>query len=418
MTQPRRWNDEELAAFEAGLTAENLSAIMRSTWTWDDRALRRDLAGLLIALQAVAELDSGGHVHGLVRRRTLQAASTFLAAVLGPRVIADAGHATSYSFSDTLIRSPWLTGGSEDEQRLRVLGGATLEASGGPTTFHLDSPPHFATGLAWHALSASGDEGVGAEYLSKIETGALSATLAAAESSGSWDPALVRTGASREDSLWYLEGEKFFVPHADTADVLFVVARSTAGPSLFAVEAAAPGLTVSGMPTIDPTRPLARLQLHQVPAVLIGIEGAGGRLMGRALDLATVSLAQEQVQGARRCLDLAAAGVVAADLPPGDAARLTGELRLKVEVAQVMWERARRSAHADTAEGSIAAAMAHICCSESFMGVAGATLQLVGASGDDAIAEAAGLFVRAQSSDLLFGGPALYYERLLDRMGI
>ena len=102
MTQAGRWNDDELAAFEAGLTPENLSAIMRSTWTWDDRALRRDLARLLTALRAVRELDTGGDVHRLVRRRTLQAAAVFLAAVLGPRVIADAGHATSYSFADTL----------------------------------------------------------------------------------------------------------------------------------------------------------------------------------------------------------------------------------------------------------------------------------------------------------------------------
>ena len=86
---------------------------------------------------------------------------------------------------------------------------------------------------------------MGAEYLSKIEAGALSATLAAAEASGSWDPALVRTRASLEGAQWILDGEKFFVPHADTADMLFVIARSTAGPSLFAVEAAAPGWTVS-----------------------------------------------------------------------------------------------------------------------------------------------------------------------------
>ena len=44
MTETARWSDEELAALTDGLTAENLAAIMRSTWTWDDRALRRDLA--------------------------------------------------------------------------------------------------------------------------------------------------------------------------------------------------------------------------------------------------------------------------------------------------------------------------------------------------------------------------------------
>ena len=381
MTKTEAWSDDELAAFEAGLTAENLTAIMRSTWTWDDRALRRDLARLLTALQAVGELDAGSDLHRLVRRRTLHDAARFLAAVLGPRVIADAGHATSFSFAATLLRSPWLTGAEEGLVGARAVGGAKID---------LDSSLSFANALAVHALSASGDEGVGAEYLSKIEAGVLSATLAAAEESGSWDPALVRTRARLEGPQWLLDGEKFFVPHAETADVLLVVARSTAGPSLFAVEAAAHGWIASDMRPIDPTRPLARLKLRRVPAVLIGTEGAGGRLMGRALDLATVALAEEQVNGARRCLELSAGAV-------------TAELQVQVEIAEVLWERARRLADADTSDGSAAAAMAHIVCSETFTRAAGATLQLVGAT-----EEAARLFRRAQSSDLLFGGPALY----------
>ena len=114
MTETARWSDEELAALSDGLTAENLAAIMRSTWTWDDRALRRDLARVLTGLTAVRELTPGSDIHELVRGRTLAAASTFLAAVLGPRVVADAGHATSFSFAGTLVRSPRLDGGVHD----------------------------------------------------------------------------------------------------------------------------------------------------------------------------------------------------------------------------------------------------------------------------------------------------------------
>jgi len=417
MTQPGLWNDEELAAFEAGLTPANLTAIMRSTWTWDDRALRRDLARLLTALRAVGELEPDGDLHRLVRRRTLHAASAFLASVLGPRVVADAGHQTSFSFSHTLIRSPWLIGGDEDERLLRAVSAATAQPGTDPTAFELDSSSRFACALAAHALSASGDQGVGAEYLAKIEAGALSATLAAAEGTGSWDPALVRTRAALEGPQWVLDGEKLFVPHAETADLLFVVARSTAGPSLFAVEAAAQGWTATDMQSIDPTRPLARLKLHRVPAVLIGTEGAGGRLMGRALDLATVTLAEEQVQGADRCLELGAAALQAADWPLGDAVRLRSELRVQLEVARAMLQRARRLAD-DPAEGSVAAAMAHISCSETFTALAGATLPLGAGAGTDLIDEATRLFLRARSSDLLLGGPAVYYERLLERMDI
>jgi len=419
MPQIGSWNDDELAAFEAGLTAENLTAIMRSTWTWDDRALRRDLARLLTLLRAVGELEPGSDVHRLVRRRALRSASGFLAAVLGPRVVADSGHATSYSFSETLVRSPWLVGGPDEERLLESAGATPPEDGPGAAGLDLAASPVFASrGLAAHALAASGDQVAGAELLSKIEAGALSATLAAAEASGSWDPALVRTRATLTGSQWLLDGEKYFVPHADTADVLLVVARSTAGPSLFAVEAAAAGLTLSAMATIDPTRPLSRVRLSAVPAVLLGTEGAGGRLMARTLDLATTWLAEEQVRGTRRCLELAAAALAVVDRPSGDATRRYAELRVQAEIADALWRHARRLAD-DPADGGVAAAMAHIACSETFTAVAGATLQLVGGvRGGAVVDEVARFHLRAQSSDLLFGGPALYYERLLERMDI
>jgi Acyl-CoA dehydrogenase, middle domain len=405
VTKTAGWTVGDLEAFQAGLTRESLAALMRSTWTWDDRALRRDLARLLTALAALGEMESGSDVHRLVRGRTLDAATAFLAAVLGPRAIADTGRATE--FSDALVRSPGLAGRPEDRVLVEALGVATVETVPESTTSPPDQSPEFGPMLAAHALAASGDRAAGAEYRSKLETGVLTATLAAAEASGSWDPALVRTRATANGLQWTLDGEKLFVPHAEAADVLFVIARSTAGPSLFAVEKAAAGVTVSPMRVIDPTRPLARVRLQQVPATLIGADGAGGRLMSRVLDLATVSLAGEQVQGARLCLELSVARG-----PAVAAADVIGELRLEFEVARVMWEYARR-------DGSgVAAAMAHIGCSEAFTRIARATVGLVDGDADGAGAEADALFRRAQSSQLLFGGPAVYHERLLERMGI
>jgi len=419
MTETARWSDDQLAALEDGLTAENLSAIMRSTWTWDDRALRRDLARVLTELTAVRELTPGSDIHQLVRGRTLDAASMFLAAVLGPRIVADASHATSFSFAETLVRSPRLAGGPRDQAIVHAVGSASLETNEEPVHVDLGASSELASrALAAQALSASGDQSLGLEYLSKIEAGALSVTLAAAEASGSWDPALVAARATLEGPQWILDGEKFFVPHADTADVLLVIARSIAGPSLFAVDRSAGGVHISPMAVIDPTRPLSRLRLDRVPATLIGMEGAGGRLMGRVLDLATVSLAEEQVAGTRRCLEL---GVAAARAIAGLKSHLTavlGEVRLQLEVAQVMWEHARRVAASDTMEGSVAAAMSHISCSIAFTRAAAETVRLVAEADVDAGDEAETLFRRAQSSELLFGGPVVYHERLLERMGI
>ena len=354
-----------------------------------------------------------------MRGRTLDAASAFLAAVLGPRVVADAGHATSFSFAETLVRSPRLAGGPHDRAVVRAVGNASLETSDDPARLDLASSSELSSrALAAQALSASGDQALGLEYLSKMEAGALSATLAAAEASGSWDPALVAARATLEGPQWILDGEKFFVPHADTADVLLVIARSTAGPSLFAVDGSAGGVHLSPMAVIDPTRPLSRLRLDRVPATLIGVEGGGGRLMGRVLDLATVSLAGEQVAGTRRCLELSVAAAKAIGGPVSDVPAVLGEIRLQLEVAQVMWEQARRVAASDTREGSIAAAMSHISCSIAFTRAAAETVRLVAEADADAVDEAETLFRRAQSSELLFGGPVVYHERLLERMGI
>ena len=49
---------------------------------------------------------------------------------------------------------------------------------------------------------------------------------------------------------------------------MLVVARSTAGPGLFAVDRGAPGLRAEPMTTLDPTRAMAALTFDQVPAVL------------------------------------------------------------------------------------------------------------------------------------------------------
>jgi alkylation response protein AidB-like acyl-CoA dehydrogenase len=55
------------------------------------------------------------------------------------------------------------------------------------------------------------------------------ATLAAAEGNASWDPAMATVRAERAGEGWTLTGTKSFVIDGATADLVLVVARSTAG---------------------------------------------------------------------------------------------------------------------------------------------------------------------------------------------
>jgi alkylation response protein AidB-like acyl-CoA dehydrogenase len=285
--------------------------------------------------------------------------------------------------------------------------------------------PFFATVvLAAQALLASGDEAACARYLPGIAAGQTVATLAAAEGNASWDPAMVAARAQRTPDGWALSGKKSFVIDGAIADLVLVVARSTAGPSLFAVDRGAPGLRAEPMTTLDPTRPMGSLTFDRVPAVLIGAEGQGGRLMSRVLDLACVALAAEQAGGARRCLEMSA-GYARTRFQFGRAIgsfqavkHKCADMLARVELAEATAREAARLADEARAEFGVVAATAHICCSQAYLFAATENIQVHGGIGFTWEHPAHLYFRRAKSSELLFGGPAVYHERLLDRLGI
>lgn len=419
---------------EALLTPDSLSALMRSTWTWDDRALRRDLAVLLVdieAAHATEDADAPEHVETL-QGRALASGADFVAAVLGPHLIADAGSALRRDYlAYALDGAAFKHGAASALARVRNGAGAYAErhssvdypsqsdwlpliskqgAAGLATAMRAfghglsDSNFFGSAALAWQALQAAGSAEA-AEYAEAIESGSIAATLAVAEKSGSWDPALVRTKALPVQDGWRLSGTKLFVPAAAGADVYFVIARSIAGPSLFAVEGSASGLTLTALDVVDPTRPLHLIEFADTPAKLISAEGHGGRLMMTVIDLATTALAGEQVGLIEKAMRLlAAAGASGAEF---------ADVTLDHVAALSLWRRALE-AHEDRSTGAPPlAAAAHVFCSRAAVRSATTAAQLLGPSD-----ETDALVRRAQSADLLFGGPALSYERLLERLGV
>ena len=111
----------------AALSPERLSALMRATWTWDDRALRRDLSQLLADSMAAGHLNARAFrrmqagvapgpemsVAKLMHAQNLTRAAQFVSHVLGPRIIADTGAWGSYAWAELLLATP----------ALRILGG-------------------------------------------------------------------------------------------------------------------------------------------------------------------------------------------------------------------------------------------------------------------------------------------------------
>ncbi|WP_406121082.1 acyl-CoA dehydrogenase family protein [Streptomyces canus] len=111
----------------AALSPDHLSALMRATWTWDDRALRARLAELLVDALATEHLNAralrklrGGVAPGpemsvskLMYGQNLTRAAHFVSDVLGPRIIADTGQWGTYAWTELLLATP----------ALRILGG-------------------------------------------------------------------------------------------------------------------------------------------------------------------------------------------------------------------------------------------------------------------------------------------------------
>ncbi|MFF3567507.1 acyl-CoA dehydrogenase family protein [Nocardia jiangxiensis] len=286
--------------------------------------------------------------------------------------------------------------------------------------------PYFATvALAGQALLASNDQAAQARWLPSIAEGALTATLAVAEESGSWRLEDVATVATAQGADWVLSGTKMFVIDGHSADLLLVVARTEGGPALFAVPGDARGLTRTRLETLDATRRLARIDLDDVPAEPVGPTGsdASGYLR-TVLDLAVVALAAEQVGGTQACLDAAVEYAkirVQFDRPIGSFQAIKhkcADLLLELEAARSATYHAAAVAAGDRSELPVAAALAAACGSAAFTRAAKENIQIHGGIGYTWEHDAHLYLKRAKSAEQLFGGPALHRSRLADLTGI
>jgi len=146
-------------------------------------------------------------------------------------------------------------------------------------------------------LRAGGE--LAAELLPKIAEGSLLVTLAQAR--GQRRCATVSAG-----DRWSLTCEFEHVLDGTTADILLLAcATSEHGPTLFAVDAGAPGVARHPAHGMDLTRRWAQLELSTAPARALAFDAVGQLDSVRAIG--AVAIAAEAVGGATRCLELATA---------------------------------------------------------------------------------------------------------------
>ncbi|WP_328500331.1 acyl-CoA/acyl-ACP dehydrogenase [Streptomyces sp. NBC_00457] len=283
--------------------------------------------------------------------------------------------------------------------------------------------PYFATvALAAEALLRCDDERARADLLPGITSGATVATLALTEENGRWDETGIGLTAGDDNRL---TGVKTYVPDGHLADLFLVAARTASGISLFAVEADAPGLTRTLLPTLDQTRKQARVEFRDTPARLLGTEGTAWPALRRTLATASVLLAAEQVGGAAAALDTA---VSYARIRVQYGRPIGSFQGVKHKCADMLTEieSARSAAYGglwaldagDETQTAIAAALAQAFCSEAFTKVAGDSIQVHGGIGFTWEHPAHLYLKRAKSSEVLLGTPAYHRELLAARLGI
>jgi alkylation response protein AidB-like acyl-CoA dehydrogenase len=264
-----------------------------------------------------------------------------------------------------------------------------------------------AATLAARALGAT-------ELLGDLAAGDRRGTIALLEQ-GHGDPlSTVRTRARRKSADWVVTGEKPIVVDGHSADWVIVVARSEEGVRSYLLEDPVAEL----VPSLDPTRKIARLVLDDTKVVPLGPGGSQAALWQRVQDDIAIALAAETIGAADRALGEAIAYTstrVVFDRPVATYQTVRHrlvEMFQQVEMARAGMQFAAWASDTEAPERAQSAAMAASYAGEAGVRVTGDDIQLHGGVGFTWANDAHFLFKRVKQNEVLFGGVSHQVQRL------
>jgi len=277
----------------------------------------------------------------------------------------------------------------------------------------------------------AGSEAQKQEYLPRIASGELIMTLAFTEPSARFDADGVATTARREGDSFVLDGTKLFVPDANVAGLILVVARQPGssgeqGISLFLVDAHSTGLSVEVLKTIASDKQCeVKLDGVRVPAAnLLGAEGSGWQTMKAVIQKATVAecaylvglaqmdfeisvnYAKERVQFGRPIGSFQAIQHKAADMVTD------------VDGARFIMYRAAWSVAEGEPDADMQVHMAKAWCSDATRRVVAHGQQIHGGIGFTKDYKIQLYFRRQKRSELMWGDGDYHREKVADAMAI
>ncbi len=281
--------------------------------------------------------------------------------------------------------------------------------------------PFFSTAaLGAAAIALAGRPEQKREFLPRIADGSLRVTLAQLETDATWAAEDVRIRLRPAGHGARLTGSKRFVPDANVAELLIVVARDDIDEiGLVLVDPRGPGVTIEPIAYTDATRKVCEIRFDEVQIqadALLGTRDTGSRVLEQTHDRAKVALCGEMIGGADAVLGLSVAYAKTREQFGTPIGRFQA-IQHRCANMLVLLESARSAAYyaawsIDNAEAGAhaAACMAKAYCSEAFSRIAADGIQIHGGMGFTWEADLHLYYKRAKASELAFGGAAFNRE--------
>ncbi len=168
--------------------------------------------------------------------------------------------------------------------------------------------PVMCTLMGTLAILEGGADAQKKKFLPEIAVGELILTMAMEESEASYDPRFVSVRAALKDGGYVINGKKLFVPYADVADHILVVARTEGNPgdakgiTVLMVDAKDPGISLSPLQTVAPDRQF-QVEFNEVTVSsdnILGDLNNGLPLVKAVIEKATAIQCAEMVGGAEQ----------------------------------------------------------------------------------------------------------------------
>ena len=239
----------------------------------------------------------------------------------------------------------------------------------------------------------------------------------ALEESGHGDPVdRVRARARRSGAQWTLTGEKPLVLDGPDAPWVLVAARTPDGLATFRIDAP----DMEPVPSLDRSRHVGRLLLHDTPAVPVGPPGDHTVVWRAVADDTAVALAAELTGVCDASIAMAMAYAeqrVQFDQPIASHQVIQHKLvdmLHATELGRVGVHYAAWASDTEDADAARAASIAKAQMGEAAVMVTGENIQVHGAVGFTWDSRAGVLYQRAKQNDALGGGRSWHRRRVAD----